>query len=281
MSETEQEDDGTEMLLVHWDVESGEEIGRKHTGLSVLPWDMGVSPDGKSLMITPGEEETYQFDIESLTQIKRTPHRDGVNFSVAYHPDGKFALYGNNVGVISLWNHRTTHEESPFPITRYYHGGLVTELLFSQDGTRFLSASTDQTIVLWDVASGEAIRTFNGHAGAVNSVVFTPDESQILSGSSDGTLILWDVASGEALRTFSEHTAGVTKVALSPDGKLAYSAAQDGLVIVRPIGAIPIDDVLVFIRDNRVLRDFTCEEREQYRIFPLCDANGNVPDSGD
>ena len=132
--------------------------------------------------------------------------------------------------------------------------------------------------MLWDVASGEAIRTFNGHTDAVNSVAFTPDESQIISGSADGTLILWDVASGEALRTFSEHDAGVTKVALSPDGKLAYSAAQDGQVIVRPIGELPIDDVLAFVKENRVLRGFTCEEREQYRILPLCDANGDVPD---
>ena len=143
-----------------------------------------------------------------------------------------------------------------------------------------MSASTDQTIVLWDVASGDALRTFNGHTGAVNSVAFTPDESQIISGSTDGTLILWDVASGEALRTFSEHSAGVTKVAVSPDGQLVYSAAQDGLVIVRPIGEIPIEDVLAFIGHNRVLREFTCEEREQYRILPVCDTNGDVPDSG-
>jgi WD40 repeat protein len=277
---TKQEDyDNPEMLLVHWDVINGREIGRLNTGLSVLPWDIAISPDGKLLMVAPGEEETYQFDIETLTQLKKTPHRDGVNFSVAFRPDGRSALYGNNIGVISRWNHHTTHEESPFPIERHYHGGLVLSLAFSQDGERFVSASTDQTIVLWDVASGQAIRTFNGHTDAVNSVAFTPDESQIISGSADGTLILWDVASGEALRTFSEHSAGVTKVALSPDGQLAYSAAQDGLVIVRPIGKLAIDDVLAFIEDNRVHRAFSCEEREQYRILPLCSTNGDLPDT--
>jgi len=88
------------------------------------------------------------------------------------------------------------------------------------------------------------------------------------------------VATGEALRAFSEHSAGVWKVAVSPDGQLAYSAGQDGLVIVRPIGELPVEDVLAFIEDNRVLRDFSCEEREQYRILPLCDANGDVPDIG-
>jgi len=133
---------------------------------------------------------------------------------------------------------------------------------------------------LWDVASGEAIRTFNGHNREVTSVTFTPDESQIISASGDGTLILWDVASGEALRTFSEHSAYVNEVTLSPDGQLAYTSANDGTVIVRPIAEFSVDEMLAHIAENRVLRDFTCPEREQYRILPLCDANGLVPESG-
>jgi WD40 repeat protein len=88
------------------------------------------------------------------------------------------------------------------------------------------------------------------------------------------------VASGEALRTFSEHGVWVNAVALSPDGRLAYSAADDGTVIVRPITELSVDEVLAYIADNRALRDFTCVERKQYRIFPLCDADGLVPDSG-
>jgi hypothetical protein len=38
--------------------------------------------------------------------------------------------------------------------------------------------------------------------------------------------------------------------------------------------------MLAHVADNRALRDFTCPEREQFRILPLCDANGLVPDSG-
>ena len=44
----------------------------------------------------------------------------------------------------------------------------------------------EMLLVHWEVASGEAIRTFNGYTGVVNSVAFTPDESQIISGSAGG-----------------------------------------------------------------------------------------------
>jgi hypothetical protein len=66
---------------------------------------------------------------------------------------------------------------------------------------------------------------------------------------------------------------------LSPDGQLAYSAADDGKVIVRSIAPLPVDEILAHIADNRVLHDFTCVERKQYRILPLCDADGVVLES--
>ncbi len=56
-------------------------------------------------------------------------------------------------------------------------------------------------------------------------------------------------------------------------------AADDGTVIVRSIVPLPVDEILAHIADNRVLRDFTCVERKQFRILPLCDADGVVPES--
>ena len=40
------------------------------------------------------------------------------------------------------------------------------------------------------------------------------------------------------------------------------------------------ENVERLIRDLGALREFTCEERNQFRILPFCDANGLVPDSG-
>ena len=149
----------------------------------------------------------------------------------------------------------------------------------SADGEQFVSAGSDQTLVRWDLASGEAIQKYNGHTNEVTSVAFTADESQIISASADGTLILWDVASGEPLRTFSEHGVFINSVVLSPDGTVAYSSADDGKVIARPIVPLPVDDILAHIADNRVLHEFTCVERKQFRILPLCDDDGLVPDN--
>ncbi|MDX1379411.1 MAG: hypothetical protein R3307_11215, partial [Anaerolineales bacterium] len=271
----------TTIQLIHWDVESGAVISSLNYELSERinsPSDIGISPDGNILVVTAGWR-SYSFDIHPLSFKKYFWHNFGAMTSLALHPDGENAITSNGAGAMIMWSYHSRNEEIPGVVRRYTHGNIVPALAFNNDGTRFLSASTDQTIVLWDTKREEQIRTFNGHTDAVNSVAFTPDESRIISASADGTLILWDVATGEALRTFSEHSAGVWKVVLSPDGKLAYSAGQDGLVIVRPIEELNVEEILAFIEENRVLREFTCEEREQYRILPLCDASGEVPDN--
>jgi WD40 repeat protein len=68
----------------------------------------------------------------------------------------------------------------------------VYSVAFSPDGQTALSGSWDNTLILWEVATGEALRTFEGHTGVVYSVAFSPDGQTALSGSSS-TLILWRV----------------------------------------------------------------------------------------
>ena len=107
------------------------------------------------------------------------------------------------------------------------HTSFVQSVAFSPDGKLALSGSKDDTLRLWEVATGREVRTFSGHTSHVSRVAFSPDGKVALSGSVDKTLKLWDVATGRELRTFNGHTDNVTSVALSPNGKLALSGSRD------------------------------------------------------
>ncbi|MCS6861987.1 MAG: hypothetical protein NZT92_16900, partial [Abditibacteriales bacterium] len=50
-----------------------------------------------------------------------------------------------------------------------------------------------EEIVLWDLATGRAVRRMEGHTGGVSSVAFSPDGQHLASGSWDGTIRIWRV----------------------------------------------------------------------------------------
>jgi len=68
-----------------------------------------------------------------------------------------------------------------------------------------LTGRREGTAKLWDVTTGQEIRTFQ-YGDNVSSVAFSPDGRMVLTGSSDGTAKLWDSGPGPwdpgAARTF-------------------------------------------------------------------------------
>jgi WD40 repeat protein len=103
----------------------------------------------------------------------------------------------------------------------------IESAVLSPDARLALTGGDDGTARLWDVATGEQIRSFKGHASRVNSVAFSPDGRSVLTGSYDNTARLWDVASGRELRTFTGHSNCVLSVAFSPDGRSVLTGSDD------------------------------------------------------
>ena len=62
----------------------------------------------------------------------------------------------------------------------------------SPDGKRIASGGDDNTVRIWDGASGYEVMTLKGHTGSVRSVTFSPDGRRLASGSLDGTIMIWD-----------------------------------------------------------------------------------------
>ena len=123
----------------------------------------------------------------------------------------------------------TFAQEIPSTILEGHTFGVLS-VSFSPDGTLLASGSWDNTIKLWEVDTGDELRTLTGHTGGVNSVVFSPDGTLLASGSRDNTIKLWEVDTGDELRTLTRHTGWVSSVSFSPDGTLLASGSRDNTI---------------------------------------------------
>ena len=100
-------------------------------------------------------------------------------------------------------------------------------------------------MILWDIASGERLRTFEGHDRGLACIEFKVIFSEtflnygliiylqddlIVSGSNDCKIKIWSASTGECLRTLVGHGALVRALSFDPRNGRLVSASYDKTV---------------------------------------------------
>jgi len=112
------------------------------------------------------------------------------------------------------------------------HTGSVLSAAFSSDGQRIVTGSTDQTLRLWNAATGQESLLVQGHQGPVTGVALSPKGDFVVSGSGDTTARISETTSGRLLHELKGHTGEILDVAISADGKRVATASDDGTAAV-------------------------------------------------
>ncbi|HEY8204049.1 MAG TPA: caspase family protein [Pyrinomonadaceae bacterium] len=139
-----------------------------------------------------------------------------------------------SAALIAFFPHSLRAQQSyarPQLLLQNAHTDRVRAIAFSPDGRVLASGSSDQTVKLWEVATGALLRPLTGHTERVESVSFSSDGRLLASAGGDKTVRVWDVETGSVVRTFSDSTALFRAVVFSPDGRMVAAAADEKIIL--------------------------------------------------
>lgn len=147
-----------------------------------------LSPDGTRLLMALEDSSLQQWELPSLKALPPLPPSDSDLMSMTFDGSGRRVVVGYNDGrgrILSV------HDGSVIT-TLVGHEGAVMNAMFSLDGDRVVTASSDETIRIWDTSSGTEIARLHGR-GTMRKATFAMSDTRILSVSEGGDLQLWNV----------------------------------------------------------------------------------------
>jgi WD40 repeat protein len=210
-----------------WEVATGLEI-RSFEGHQYRVNDIAVSPNGKYALSGSEDRSLILWKLPSGRLVKRFSgenlqrHMD--SNTARAHPEWRDRT-SLNVQTISrlpgkdVWGFSKRYKKG--------HMESVISVDFSRRGTYALSGSQDFTMRLWDISTGDTVKTFKLPLVEFLAVALSPDGKYALSGNSDSVLRLWKISNRKLICELRGHSDAVSAVAFSPNSQYALSGSGD------------------------------------------------------
>ncbi len=122
--------------------------------------------------------------------------------NIGWSPDGQtLAISGDK----DIWLY--DYDGNTLDLVRHFtgHSNLVTALAWSPDGNLLASAGWDETVRVWDIATGNTITVFEMHKNRVSAIAWQPEGEMLVSGGWDEMVYVWNPRTGEIKTDFTVH----------------------------------------------------------------------------
>lgn len=109
------------------------------------------------------------------------------------------------------------------------HSKAVRDVVFNNDGSKFLSASYDRMIKLWDTETGECLARFTSKK-IPYCVQFHPEPDKqhlFIAGMSDKKIVAFDTNTGEIVQEYDRHLGAVNTITFIDRNRRFVSTSDD------------------------------------------------------
>ncbi|OAL72284.1 WD repeat protein [Trichophyton violaceum] len=187
-------------------------IGKSKKPITVVRW----TPDGRRLL-TGGHTGEFMlwngtaFNFETVMDAHYDQFQAGVT-SAAWSHSHDWLISGGQKGDVKYWRPNFNNVETVDDA----HQEAVRDLTWCPNDSKFLSASDDTTLKIFDFTARTCEMVLTGHGWDVKSCDWHPTKGLLVSGSKDHQVKFWDPRTGRCLTTLHTHKNTVTTTKFSP-----------------------------------------------------------------
>jgi WD40 repeat protein len=173
---------------------------------------------GNYVATASGDRTVRIWELPEGRELRHLDHDAEVR-AVAFSSDGRYLATGTSGGgkTVRIWDVGTGSL-----IKQFDHDSAIESIVFSKDGTRLVSSSSDNTIRVWSVATGQEVMRLQQPIAAV---ALNADGTLLATGGFDVTV--WEIASKRNIPVIKNQTEEVRVLRFSPDGNYLATAGAN------------------------------------------------------
>lgn len=185
------------------------------------------------LLMMAGEDKkilVYNLQGKLLAESFPEDHPKSI-FSLDFRPNTNEIVTACNHDVIRVFqletNNNSTISKLDYIITLKHklreHSDAVRSIRFSKNGLQMVSASYDNTAIIWDATKWEPLYTLKGHESRVFKTEFSNDAHYIATTGRDYKVMIWNLKLKKPEAKSKQHLRRVSALQYSRNGKRAFS----------------------------------------------------------